>query len=435
MELCHKIAVLRAFPANCGDFGKSGRTKAGVMDQKPSHYAVHNNSGVSSVSRQTKRYLLIAGMLGVAVLGSAAMMMMKPEPQKKDIDTRDPLVDFMVLEPHSTTFQVRSQGTIRPRTETILSAEVSGTITSISPKFIAGGVFRTGEVLMRVDPTNYNVAVDKADALVKQRQIEFDGAQKLRKQGYRAESELASAAAALASAKAELVRANRDFERTYIRLPYEGIVRAKETDIGQFVSPGSRLGVVFATDYAEVRLPLTDLDLAFVDLPDAAEITSSGGGSGPMVTLTAVQQGVERQWRAQIVRGEGVVDEKSRVTYAVARIEDPYRLHAEGTPLPMGTFVAARIDGSEVLDVMRVPQSAVRGSNQLLFIDADNKLRIRHVDVIRSDAEFAYFRDGAVAGDRVVLTTLESPINGMAVRTEADTGSNQVASKNDGDDG
>jgi RND family efflux transporter MFP subunit len=405
------------------------------MQQKPSQYAVHNNLGVSGVSRQFKRYMLITGMIGFAVLGSMAMMLMKPEPQKKDIDTRDPLVDFLVLEPLSTTFQVRSQGTVRPRTQTILSAEVSGTITSISPKFIAGGVFQAGEELMRVDPTNYHVAVNKAEALVKQRQIEFDGAQKLRNQGYRAESELASAAAALASAQAELVRANRDFERTYIRLPYEGIVRAKETDLGQFVIPGSRLGVVFATDYAEVRLPLTDLDLAFVDLPDAAEITRSGGGTGPMVTLMAVQQGIEKQWRAQIVRGEGVVDEKSRVTYAVARIKDPYRLHSDGTPLPMGTFVAAHIDGSEVLNVMRVPQSAVRGSNQLLFIDEDNKLRIRHVDVIRSDAEYAYIRDGASVGERVVLTTLETPINGMAVRTDADVSSSKVASKNDGDDG
>ena len=371
------------------------------------------------------------------MLGSLAMMKMKPEPEKKDIDTREPLVDVMVLEPLATTFQVRTQGTVRPRTETILSAEVSGTITSISPDFVAGGVFQAGETLMRIDPTNYRVAVDKAEALVNQRQIEFDGAKKLRSQGYRAESELASAAAALASAKAELVRAKRDFERTYIRLPYEGIVRVKETDIGQFVNPGSRLGVVFATDFAEIRLPLTDLDLAFVDLPDLAEITASGDSAGPMVTLTAVQKGVEKKWRAQIVRGEGVVDERSRVTYAVARIEDPYRLHSDGTPLPMGTFVAASIDGSEILSVMRVPQSAVRGADQLLFIDAENKLRIRKVDIVRSDAEFAYVRGGATAGERVVLTALEAPINGMALRTEADSGSDtsQLASTDDGDDG
>ena len=146
------------------------------------------------MSRKRQRYLLIGGMLGVAVLGSLAMMKMKPEPEKKDIDTREPLVDVMVLEPLATTFQVRTQGTVRPRTETILSAEVSGTITSISPDFVAGGVFQAGETLMRIDPTNYRVAVDKAEALVNQRQIEFDGAKKLRSQGYRAESELASAA-------------------------------------------------------------------------------------------------------------------------------------------------------------------------------------------------------------------------------------------------
>lgn len=350
-----------------------------------------------------------------------AMVRMKPPPPKKEVVDLDPLVEVLVLENMNANFEVTSQGTVRPRTETVLSAEVSGTVTSISPKFIAGGVFEAEEVLMRIDPTNYRVAVDQAEALVKQRKIEYDGASKLREQGYRAEAELASAAAALATAKAELVRARRNLERTYIRLPYQGIVRSKEADLGQFVNPGTRLGVMFATDYAEVRLPLTDLDLAFVDLPNATEIAQSGSSdSGPAVTLAATQKGRQQSWQARIVRTEGVVDASSRVTYAVARIDDPYALQSDRMPLPMGSFVSATIAGSEAENIIRVPRSVVRGSDELVFVDDDSKLRIRKVNIIRGDANYVYLGGGAEVGERVVVTSLETPINGMAVRVRGD---------------
>ena len=370
-----------------------------------------------------QRILLVIAIPVIAIILVGVMVSMKPKPPKKEQEVLDPLVEVIELESMTANFVVRSQGTVRPRTETVLSAEVSGTVSRISPKFVAGGVFQAGETLMRIDPTNYEVAVEQAEAIVKQRQIEYDGAAKLKEQGYRAEAEYASAVAALASAKAELVRTRRDLEKTFIRLPYEGIVRAKEADLGQFVTPGMRLGVMFATDYAEVRLPLTDLDLAFVDLPDATEITDSGSVDGPAVTLGAVQRGQYTEWGATIVRSEGVVDEKSRVTYAVARVVDPYRLHSEGTPLPIGTFVSASISGASAENIIRAPRDIVRGSNELIFLDAENKLRIRPVGIVRSDADYIYINSGAVAGDRVVATALETPVNGMSVRTADDESS------------
>jgi RND family efflux transporter MFP subunit len=334
------------------------------------------------------------------------------------------LIDVQTLESGSYSFEIESQGTVRPLTETILSAEVSGSIVRVSPKFIAGGVFAAGEELMRIDPTNYVGAVDQAVALVKQRQIEFDGAKTLRTQGYRAEAEFAAAEAALATAKANLIRARRDFERTRIRLPYEGMVRSRSANLGQFVNPGKELGVVFATDIAEVRLPLTDQDLAFVDLPDASEITESGvSADGPAVTLTAVQRGRPVSWTAKIVRSEGVVDERARVTYAVARIADPYRLHrpsAGEVPLPMGTFVSARIAGVTVDRAVRLPRSSLRSRNEVVFVDKENRLRIRPVEVIRTDSEYAYVTGDTLVGERISLTAIESPINGAKVRTTDD---------------
>jgi multidrug efflux pump subunit AcrA (membrane-fusion protein) len=214
------------------------------------------------------------------------------------------------------------------------------------------------------------------------------------------------------------------------------MVLAKEADLGQFVSPGTRLGVTFATDYAEVRLPLTDQDLAFVDLPEATEIAATGSLEGPLATLTATRMGKPATWQAHIVRSEGVVDEKSRVTYAVARIDDPYRLHQEGIPLPIGTFVTADIEGRALDDVIRVPRSALRAASQLLIVDDENRIRIRDVDVIRADSRHAYIGAGVVAGERIAISAIETPLNGMYVRTtdrpeDDEERDDQIAAKDD----
>lgn len=365
-----------------------------------------------------KRTLLILAILAGGILASVAMSALREPPAKKESETVDMLVEIQVLEAMDAKFSIQSQGTVRPRTETILSAEVSGTIVEISPKWMAGGVFEEGEVLMRVDPTNYTVAVDQAKALVRQRQIEYDGAEKLLSQGYRAESEHASAAAALASADAELVRANRNLERTYVRLPYAGMVRSKEADLGQFVNPGTRVGVVFATDFAEVRLPLTDQDLDFLDLPGAVDIRDTGVGDGPEVELKTVSRGKSTSWIARIVRTEGVVDEKSRVTHAVAMIADPYQLLGDDKVLPMGTFVSATIVGTRRDGVYRVPRSALKGATELLFVDDEDSIQIRTVNIVRSDADYAYIEGGIEDGERIILTAVESPVNGMRVRTQ-----------------
>ena len=390
------------------------------------------------MSPKIKRSLLIVGLIVAALVISSLLGKMKPPPQKKEASIVELVVETMILEEHTVGFEIRSQGTVKPRTETILSAEVAGTITRVSPKFVAGGVFREGEELLQIDPTNYRVAVEQAQALLEQRQIEYDGAKKLKAQGYRAEAELASAAAALALARTELVRANRNLERTSIKLPYAGIVRSKEVDIGQYVNPGSRLAVTFAIDYAEVRLPLADSDLAFVELPSVADVANELQARGPRVVLTATQRGEPAEWIARIVRTEGIVDEKSRVTYAVARIEDPYVMNTDGdfrAPLPMGTFVQARIDGNVVEDVIRLPRSAIRGNGQVVFVDDEDRLRIRSVDVLRADADYAYLTGGAKAGDRISVTAIESPINGMKVQTTsrvAEEASTQTSDLNTG---
>ncbi len=376
---------------------------------------------------KTKRKLVILLILTVSVAAMIGLTTMRPESQKKQVKETAMLIDVLNLTSAPVTFTITSQGTVKPRTETILSAEVSGRIISISEKFIPGGIFYKDEVLMEIDPTDYEVAVAQSRALLKQRQIEFNGAKSLRKKGYRAEAEMAAADTALQTAKAALVKATKNLQRTKIRLPYDGMVKSKDSDIGQFVNPGSRLGNTFAVDKAEIRLALTDQDLAFLQLPEAGDIANNKTTHEPTVILSATRKAKYQQWKARIIRTEGVVDEKSRVTYAVAQIDDPYRLSTEenrdinNTPLLMGTFVKAVIEGSSYSNVITVPRTAIRGKNELLFIDNKNQLNIRQVNILRVDTKNAYIlHDEIQAGERISLTAIESPINGMKVRTSDD---------------
>jgi hypothetical protein len=102
-------------------------------------------------------------------------------------------------------------------------------------------------------------------------------------------------------------------------------------------------------------------------------------------------------------------------------------------PLPMGTFVTASIEGVAMQGLLRVPRHALHGSDQLLFVDSESQLRIRSVGIVRADADYAYISDGAEAGERVILTAMESPINGMPVRTTVDepSGDEKIAAKGD----
>ncbi|MEN0042523.1 MAG: efflux RND transporter periplasmic adaptor subunit [Pseudomonadota bacterium] len=365
------------------------------------------------------RFIIGAIILSVAILIFAGMFMSRPAPERKPQEVVAPIVDVIELTPESITFQVASQGTVQPLTQTTLSAEVAGTVVTMSEDFVAGGTFVAGEVLMTIDPTNYRVAVDRAEASVRQRQIEYDGAKRLNEQGYRAEAELLSAEAALASARADLVRAERDLDRTVVRVPYNGIVRDRNAQLGDYVAPGAQLGSVFATDIVEVRLPLPDPDLAFVTLPLVSE---GGEAQGPSVTLNGSFRGQASSWQGQIVRTEGVIDERNRMVFAVARVDDPYGLQGanDGAALPVGTFVTAAIDGVTMDNIAKIPRELVRGGNQVIFVDDESQLRFETLDFLRTDANYAYVYADQLLLRRVVATRLEAPLNGMKVRAGED---------------
>ncbi|MEM1260998.1 MAG: efflux RND transporter periplasmic adaptor subunit [Pseudomonadota bacterium] len=370
-----------------------------------------------------KNALIIIGILVGAIVLTVLLMGTSKRPDKAEPEKLIPLVEVMELSAETVTFQIPSRGTVTPLIDTQLSAEVSGAVTSVSPNFIAGGVFKQGDALAVIDPVVYRATVKRAEAALKQREIEYEGIKKLGAKGYRSEVELASAEAGLETAKAELVSARRNLERTVIRAPFDGMVRVRSIDIGQFVNIGTPIGQIFGTDVAEIRLPLSESELGFVRLPGAASLVDGESVEPVAVTLRGTYRGKPAEWRAEIVRTEGVVDDSNRVTWAVARIRDPYALADDASdrvPLPIGTFTNAGISGVTVSDIYKVPQYLVRGNDRLLLVDGNNELRIRTADIVRVDTEYAYVLAESIPENVLVLTSLEAPLNGSPVRLLGD---------------
>jgi RND family efflux transporter MFP subunit len=382
--------------------------------------------------RKFLKYILPLGLIVVSILLVVVMVTIAKgkRPDRKDTANLSVRVDAIPAELLSLNFSVYSQGTVKPRTETTLVAEVAGQIVSVSSNFIPGGFFRQGEILLQIDPSDYETALLRTQASLAARQAQLadqtarsDQARKdwanLGRQGEPSDltlriPQLAEAKAAVQAAEAELKEAERKLQRTRIKVPYEGLVRSKLVDVGQFVSPGTPLGVTFAIDTAEIRLPLSSNDLKFLDLPSATRLEES---QRVPVTLTVEESGSEKQWNAQIVRTEGVVDVGSRVVYAVAEVVDPYGVLGLSTApeLKMGSFVRAEIQGLHVNDVVVLPRSVLRADNTVLIANEQRQLEIRPVSVVRAEPKSVYISDGVEDGELVVTTSMDAPIPGMGL--------------------
>ena len=291
------------------------------------------------------------------------------------------LVRVITVEPETLSLKVRAEGTVAPRTESQLVPEVAGRVVEVSPSLAAGGFFEEGEALLKIEAREYDLAVIRANAAIAQAKLrlatERQEAEVARKE-WRAlgqgepnplvvrEPQIAEALAALASAEAALAQAKFDLERTVVRAPYAGRVRSKQVDVGQFVQRGAPVATLYSVDLAEVKLPIPDAELEFVNLPLAYR-GAAESARGPAVTLTARFAGREHKWRGRIVRTEGEIDPATRMVHAIAQVEDPYApgRDARRPPLAVGMFVEAEIDGRRVSNIVRLPRTALRGDSRV----------------------------------------------------------------------
>ena len=394
--------------------------------------------------------LMVLVIVAAAVLLVGGLQMCSSKPDADPQRAPAPLVRLEVAEPHDHQFFVRAHGSVSPRRESDLVPQVAGEVIWVSRALAAGGFFQAGDPLLRIDPADHEVELEAARATVARAESEYERAKtELARQQQLVDRSVASQTliddaendyrvkgSALIEARARRKRAKRDLERTEIRAPYPGRVRSEQVDVGQFVQRGNPVASIYSVDFAEIRLPLPDRELAYLEVPlvarnsagaAAAAATSVGHGQdgevddppGTPVRLSAHFAGGQYTWEGTIVRTEGELDARSRMVHVVARVADPYGGDA-AAPLAVGLFVEAEIAGRTVKDAFLLPREALRHGDRVYVIDDEDLLRIRDVEVLRTEREQVVIGKGLRSGDRVCVSPLAAAVEGMRVRVSGD---------------
>jgi len=369
--------------------------------------------------------LLIAGGIGgVMVMGA-----LKEAPEKTEEAATPPVVLIAEAISEPVRLTVASQGEVRPRIEIDVASQVGGRLVHVSNEFIEGGFFEEGDVLIEIEKTDYRLAVTGAEAAVAQARRALDRERAEAEIAARdwadlgdgdasalvlREPHLAEARAALAAARALLDDARLDLTRTTVTAPFRGRVTAKSVDVGQIVTPGQALGQIFATHVVEIRLPLTDAELARAGLPIA--FRTSDATPGPRVTLSAIVGGEPRQWSGRITRTASRFDSSTRLLSAIVEVEDPYGVGADnGAPLAVGLFVGAMIEGRQINGAVVLPRAALRGEDRAFVVLDDDTIDVRSVTVAESTRDRVVILSGVEVGERVVASPLRGVTDGMLV--------------------
>ncbi len=369
--------------------------------------------------------ILLLGVGGVAVVTS-----LKPEAEKTDEPRAGLNVFSEPVRSGTLTLSVEAQGEVRPKREIAVAPQISGRVSYVSPDFIDGGFIKRGQVLVRVEAADYELAVVRARsgvASAEQRLARELAESELAIKDIedlglsdasplaRREPQLAEARASLDAAKAQLQDAELALRRTAVFAPFDGRVRERMVDIGQVVAPGQSLGRIFGNDVVEVALPLKDAEMGRLGLPLA--FAASAENPGPKVVFTATVGGEPRTWTGEVVRTGAAINSQTRQINVIAELVDPFGKGSDnGTPMAPGLFVNAMIEGETVDRVLIAPRAALRGENSLYIGDPKTgKLSIRTVDLVYTDRDGAYFHTGAEEGELAITSPIQAAFDGMSL--------------------
>ena len=346
-------------------------------------------------------------------------------------------VSTAILKPKVYQVIIDSFGAVKPRTQSVLFAQVSGQITQVSKQFRAGGFFEQGDILVQLDDRDHRAEVKIAQASL------MSARQHLQEEGARVKQaeadwqrlgngktpnalvlrqpQFEAAKAQVLSAEAQLDKAKLSLERTKIVAPYAGRILKKHVDIGQVISSNTQLADIFAVDYVEIRLPIKNKDLPLMKLPEEyrnaeqQEIQDKAMTSDVVISSDLMG---EQVWQGKIVRTESAIDDISQQLYVVAQVIRPYdSKYNQGGQIKMGQYVTAKITGKEVKDAIVIPSSAIyQGS--YVYIVANGLLIRRDIKLGWQNGFEAMVVAGLKSGDELVLTSLGQVSSGTPVAVE-----------------
>lgn len=342
--------------------------------------------------------------------------MTHPAPEGRVLKTQ-----VLSLEHADFQVKVQTQGVVRPHNEATLTAEVSGKIKLISPALQDGTFFNEGEILLQLDDDDYKTAVISAEAQVARAKALFAQEEARAKQarlnwedlGYTEEPnelvlrlpQLREAEANVKATEAAFDQTKRDLERTSVRAPFSGRVLQRTVSVGQAVSQGTSLALIYNTDFVEVRLPIAASELLFLSIPE-----SSDEKPVPVKLYDSLTPESEVEWSGMIVGTEGALDADSRELFAIARVDDPFSRNVapekRKSPLRIGQPVRAVIQGKVLKNVIAIPRTAVRQLNRIYIVDEKEMLLTRYeIDPIWSDQENHVVRNDEIKDGALLATS------------------------------
>lgn len=389
---------------------------------------------------------LITAIVVLLAFVFASVLLYKNKPTGRFKSTQEkPTLNVETLELKETQHQfiLSSFGNVQPRTQSLLVAQVSGQIVAIDPAFRDGGFFSKGDVLVQIDDRDYIAAVNIARAELMQSRLSLAEEKARANQalidwerlgnGEQApdlvlrKPQLAVAEAQILSAQANFEKAKLNLERAQITAPYDGRVKSKQVDVGQYVNSSTQLATIFASDLLEIRLPLKNTDLPYIQLPEHFQDRDTQASELPNVTISS-DLGGHYEWQGKIVRTEAAIDEQSHQLYVVAQIENPYaRDNDRQSTLKIGQYVTAQIEGLTLPQTIVIPNSSIYQGSYVYLADK-GLLQRREISIGFQNDQQAFVTKGLEAGDQLITSPLGQVTSGTLVNSINDP---QLAQKSD----
>ncbi len=383
--------------------------------------------------------LLIIVLLAGGVFIARYLLKTKPEARKKPPRKIQTLVKVKELHQEDIGLVIEAMGTVIPARRLWLNPEVSGTVVSVSESLTPGGLVKKGDVLIELDKRDSEFALIRARNNLKKAEMDLKlekGNQEVARQAWQMAGEvtgrspaaarselalrgpqLAKIEAGVASARAEVGKAELDLARTRINAPFNGIVMSRDVDVGSRVSSQTRIAELVGTDIFWVRLTLKRDALQWIFLPGP-----DGKGSSE-ITLGDIPTGDQGQRRpARLLRLLGNLEPNGLMARVLVAVDDPLSLSSSDHPLLLGSFVMATIRGKTLSGVFRVPRISLLPGNRVLLAADGNTLTIREVTPIWKDRDWIYVSKGLSEGERLVVSPVAAPVEGMELRVSGERG-------------
>jgi RND family efflux transporter MFP subunit len=383
-----------------------------------------------------KRVLIPIGILGSCVAFAYGIVRTPVSLEEVALEIIPVSVRVTEVEQRSVDLVVGSQGKVQAAQTANISAAVAGPVAWISPAMEAGGYVTEGEILLRLDSSDYETMLARSEATVQQANAEsghasreYNRMKELAEQRLASQSQLQDAQrlaevsiARLADAEANYRQAELDLQRTEIKAPFNAIIETREIELGQYVNRAQSVAVLYGANEVEVRVPLAIRQLGYLDIPLGLQ-GELPPEQAPSVTLTGMYGGVEHHWEGTLVRIEASIDPNSNTVQTIIRVSQPTAIidwasdeEAKAIPLPIGLYVHADISGKTVDSLISLPRSVIRNNNQVLVVDAENKMYFREVDIFRLEEENVLITGGILPGEKICISPIQAVTDGMAVQ-------------------